>query len=70
LDPVAPPPAAPPCFTPPRLPLAPQEAEANEQRLTPAFLEYVHILALSNNTKVYFGDKLPNMMIEKGARRP
>lgn len=47
-----------------------KEAEANEQRLTPAFLEYVHILALSNNTKVYFGDKLPNMMIEKGARRP
>lgn len=42
-----------------------KEAEANEKRFTPEFLEYQHILSLSNNTKVYFGEKIPSMYIEK-----
>ena len=29
-----------------------KEAEANKERLTPAFLEYMHIMAMANNTKV------------------
>lgn len=42
-----------------------KEAEANEKLLTAEYLEYMHILAMSNNTKVYFGDKIPNMYIDK-----
>lgn len=29
-----------------------KEAEANRLRLTPEFLEYTHIVAIANNTKV------------------
>ena len=36
-----------------------KEAEGNEKRLTPAFLEYAHLRALANNTKVYFGCNFP-----------
>lgn len=42
-----------------------KEAEANAKRFTPEFLEYMHILSLSNNTKVYFGEKIPSMYLEK-----
>jgi len=42
-----------------------KEAEANQALLTENYLNYMHILALSNNTKVYFGDKIPNMYIDK-----
>ena len=42
-----------------------KEADSNQALLTQPFLEYMHILALSNNTKVYFGDKMPSLFIEK-----
>jgi len=45
-----------------------KEAEGNEQRLTPAFLEFAHLRALANNTKVYFGEKIPKVYLEKGNR--
>ncbi|KAF0684352.1 Aste57867_23665 [Aphanomyces stellatus] len=38
-----------------------REAEANSARLTPEFLEYTRILSLTNNTKIYFGEKIPNI---------
>jgi regulator of protease activity HflC (stomatin/prohibitin superfamily) len=40
-------------------------AEADEKRLTPAFLQLTQIQALANASKVYFGDKLPNMYIDR-----
>ena len=39
-----------------------REAEANSKRLTPEFIEYTRIISMSNNTKVYFGNKIPNML--------
>eukprot|EP00618_Florenciella_parvula_P002336 CAMPEP_0119465658 /NCGR_PEP_ID=MMETSP1344-20130328/682_1 /TAXON_ID=236787 /ORGANISM="Florenciella parvula, Strain CCMP2471" /LENGTH=298 /DNA_ID=CAMNT_0007497933 /DNA_START=179 /DNA_END=1075 /DNA_ORIENTATION=- len=42
-----------------------KEAESNQALLTSEYLEYMHILALSNNTKVYFGEKMPNLFIDK-----
>ena len=45
-----------------------KEAEGNEQRLTPAFLDFAHLRALANNTKVYFGEKIPKVYLEKGNR--
>lgn len=44
-----------------------KEAEANEARLTPAFLEYMHIMSMANNTKVYFGSELPSMYVDRGS---
>jgi hypothetical protein len=41
-----------------------KEVEANVQKLTPEFLQMSYIKAISNNTKMYFGDKLPSMLIE------
>ncbi|ETW00293.1 hypothetical protein, variant 1 [Aphanomyces invadans] len=38
-----------------------REAEANAGRLTEAFLEYTRILSLTNNTKIYFGEKIPTI---------
>merc|ERR1712031_101632 len=42
-----------------------KESESNSQLLTTEYLEYMHILALSNNTKVYFGEKMPNLFVDK-----
>ena len=42
-----------------------KEAEANREKLTPEYIQYMQILAMSNNTKVYFGEKIPNMMISR-----
>jgi len=39
-----------------------KEAEANRARFTPEFLEYTRLTALKDNTKIYFGDKIPSMM--------
>ena len=39
-----------------------RESEANNKRLTPEFIEYTRIVSMSNNTKVYFGNKIPNML--------
>jgi len=38
-----------------------KEAEANKLRLTPEFLQYHLTKALLTNTKIYFGDKIPNI---------
>jgi len=42
-----------------------KEAEANTALLTEAYLEFMHIRSLTNNTKVYFGEKIPSVYIEK-----
>ncbi len=41
-----------------------REAEANKQKLTPEFLQLSFMTAIANNTKLYFGDKLPSMLLE------
>uniref|UniRef100_A0A1I8JR55 PHB domain-containing protein n=1 Tax=Macrostomum lignano TaxID=282301 RepID=A0A1I8JR55_9PLAT len=41
-----------------------KEAEGNKLRLTPEFLEYTRLLALFNNTKIYFGQSIPTMLSE------
>jgi hypothetical protein len=35
-----------------------KEAEANKVKLTPEFLELKFIEAISNNTKMFFGEKV------------
>ena len=44
-----------------------KQAEVNHLRLTEQFLVYTKIRALGNNSKVYFGTKIPSMFIERGA---
>jgi len=36
-------------------------AEANQAKYTPEYLRYVLYSSLSNNTKIYFGDKIPQI---------
>jgi regulator of protease activity HflC (stomatin/prohibitin superfamily) len=38
-----------------------REAEANKLRLTPEFLQYHLTKSLLTNTKIYFGEKIPNI---------
>ncbi len=45
-----------------------KEAESNKALLSAEYLEYMHILALSNNTKVYFGEKIPSLLMDKSRR--
>ncbi|KAF5752054.1 hypothetical protein HS088_TW02G01074 [Tripterygium wilfordii] len=42
-----------------------KEAEANRMKLTPQFLELKFIEAIANNTKIFFGDKLPNLILDQ-----
>ncbi|CAN1314096.1 erlin2-b [Linum perenne] len=42
-----------------------KEAEANTLKLTPQFLELKFIEAIANNTKVFFGEKVPNMVLDQ-----
>ncbi|XP_078155097.1 uncharacterized protein LOC144551137 isoform X2 [Carex rostrata] len=42
-----------------------KEAEANRLKLTPEFLELKFIEAIANNTKIFFGDKVPNMIMDQ-----
>ncbi|KAM6548334.1 hypothetical protein CsatB_020010 [Cannabis sativa] len=42
-----------------------KEAEANKLKLTPQFLELRFIEAIANNTKIFFGEKLPNMILDQ-----
>ncbi|XP_061991884.1 uncharacterized protein LOC133709939 [Rosa rugosa] len=42
-----------------------KEAEANRLKLTPQFLELKFIEAIADNTKVFFGDKVPNMVLDQ-----
>ncbi|TYI51557.1 hypothetical protein E1A91_D12G184900v1 [Gossypium mustelinum] len=41
-----------------------KEAEANRLKLTPEFLELKFNEAIADNTKIFFGDKVPNMVVD------
>lgn len=43
---------------------AQKEADANRLRLTPELLALETARALANNTKVYFGEKIPSMFVD------
>jgi regulator of protease activity HflC (stomatin/prohibitin superfamily) len=42
-----------------------KEAEANKLMLTPQYLELKFIEAITNNSKIFFGDKVPNMVFDQ-----
>ncbi|CAI0390764.1 unnamed protein product [Linum tenue] len=42
-----------------------KEAEANKLKLTPQFLELKFIEAIADNTKIFFGEKVPNMVLDQ-----
>ncbi|KDP41298.1 hypothetical protein JCGZ_15705 [Jatropha curcas] len=42
-----------------------KEAEANKLKLTPEFLELKFIDAIADNTKIFFGEKVPNMVLDQ-----
>ncbi|KAL3654298.1 hypothetical protein CASFOL_003979 [Castilleja foliolosa] len=42
-----------------------KEAEANKLMLTSQYLELKFIEAIANNTKIYFGNKIPNMVLDQ-----
>lgn len=44
---------------------ATREAEANKLQLTPEYLQLEAVRALANNTKVFFGDKIPSMFSDR-----
>ena len=46
---------------------ASREAEANRARITPELIQLEAVRAMANNTKVFFGDKLPNIFIDPSA---
>lgn len=41
-----------------------REAAAYRAKLTPEFLEYAFIGAVANNTKIFFGDRLPSLVLD------
>ncbi|CAK9313146.1 unnamed protein product [Citrullus colocynthis] len=45
-----------------------KEAEANKLKLTPQFLELKFIEAIADNTKIFFGDKVPNMIFDQRSK--
>ncbi|XP_043723710.1 erlin-1-like isoform X1 [Telopea speciosissima] len=42
-----------------------KEAEANKLKLTPEYLELKFIEAITNNSKIFFGDKVPSMVFDQ-----
>ncbi|TVU46541.1 hypothetical protein EJB05_06082 [Eragrostis curvula] len=42
-----------------------KEAEANRLKLTPEYLELRFIESIANNSKIFFGDKIPNMIMDQ-----
>ncbi|KAF3956918.1 hypothetical protein CMV_018013 [Castanea mollissima] len=42
-----------------------KEAEANKLKLTPQFLELKFVEAIADNTKIFFGEKIPNMFLDQ-----
>ncbi|GFP88714.1 erlin-2-b [Phtheirospermum japonicum] len=42
-----------------------KEAEANKLKLTSQYLELKFIEAIANNSKIYFGNKIPNMVLDQ-----
>eukprot|EP00759_Apiculatamorpha_spiralis_P008090 PhF_6_TR15064/c1_g1_i1/m.23673 len=49
---------------------AQRESEANKLKFTPEYLKYVLYTTLGNNTKVYFGEKIPTMFIDPAINKP
>ena len=48
-----------------------REAEANKLSHTPEFIQLELARAIANNTKVYFGDRIPGMFLDlAGGLRP
>merc|ERR1711860_69649 len=45
-----------------------KEAEANKLKLTQEYLELVKYQSIGQNTKIYFGDKIPQMFIDKNEK--
>jgi regulator of protease activity HflC (stomatin/prohibitin superfamily) len=41
-----------------------KKAEANRDLFTPEYIQYTFAQALANNTKVYFGNKIPSILLE------
>jgi hypothetical protein len=41
-----------------------QEALARQQQLTPEYLKYTLYKSLANNTKIYFGEKIPQIFLD------
>merc|ERR1712146_835999 len=46
---------------------AQKEAAANRVRITPELIQLEAVRAIANNTKMYFGDKLPSVFLEPGS---
>merc|ERR1712146_711867 len=44
-----------------------KEAEANRLRITPELIQLEAVRAIANNTKIYFGDKIPSVFLEPGS---
>lgn len=42
-----------------------KEAEANKLKLSPQFLELKFIEAIANNSKMFFGEKIPSMVMDQ-----
>ncbi|KAM4121177.1 hypothetical protein ACJW30_03G188500 [Castanea mollissima] len=42
-----------------------KEAEANKLKLTPQFLELKFVEAIADNTKIFFGEKIPSMFLDQ-----
>ncbi|CAM6127637.1 unnamed protein product [Calypogeia fissa] len=42
-----------------------KEAEANKVKLTPEYLELRFIESISNNTKIFYGEKIPSMVYDQ-----
>ncbi|XP_057421735.1 uncharacterized protein LOC130715635 [Lotus japonicus] len=42
-----------------------KEAEANRLKLTPEFLQLKFIESVTNNTKIFFGEKIPGMILDQ-----
>ncbi|KAF6020733.1 ERLIN2 [Bugula neritina] len=40
---------------------ASKEAQSNQLRFTPEYLEYMRVQAIASNTKIFFGDSIPTM---------
>jgi len=45
-----------------------REANANLLRLTPEYLRYLLYQSLANNTRIFFGDKIPQIFMDSNAR--
>jgi erlin len=43
---------------------AKKELEINKDKFTPEFLEFMRYQAIAQNTKIYFGNKIPDIFME------